>query len=155
MKFIRWLIKLLVFKKYKKTDGILTKAEMNFYTQMLPHFNHDEMVMMKVRMLDIVEPANKKAYAYKKILHDLMPKHADFVLLEKETLNVKAVIELDDSSHQEKKAKENDELKNMAYKQSGIPLIRVVAKRRYNAEKIRNIIDKAIIKVQESEKEAA
>lgn len=67
-------------------------------------------------------------------------KHVDFVLCDRQTLAVVAIIELDDSSHKRSRAKRGDETKNKALAAAGIPMVRIAAKRGYTPADVREQI---------------
>lgn len=60
----------------------------------------------KVRLLDIVRPRNDK-YKYKTLLYKIQSKHVDFVICD-QNMTIKAIIELDDNSHDTEKGIERD-----------------------------------------------
>ena len=62
-------------------------------------------IFSKVRLLDLLEPVSGKNY--KSYFYKVQAKHVDFVLLDKK-LVARCIIELDDSSHDEKDRKERD-----------------------------------------------
>ena len=63
-------------------------------------------VFAKVRLLDLLEP--KKGHPkYKTLFNKIQAKHVDFVLCDKK-LVARCIIELDDSSHDEKSRQERD-----------------------------------------------
>ena len=73
----------------------------------------------KVRLLDIVKPRNGEK-KYKTLLYKIQSKHVDFVVCD-QNMNIKAIIELDDSTHDTDKGKERDAfvdtvLKGVGYK---------------------------------------
>lgn len=73
----------------------------------------------KVRMLDIVEP-RKGEKDWKTLLHKIQAKHLDFVICD-QSMRIKAVLELDDNSHDQKDRQARDTfvdevLKSVGYK---------------------------------------
>lgn len=60
----------------------------------------------KVRLLDIVRPRNGEQ-KYKTLLYKIQSKHVDFVICD-QNMTIKAIIELDDSTHDTQKGKERD-----------------------------------------------
>ncbi|MBR3404955.1 MAG: DUF2726 domain-containing protein, partial [Firmicutes bacterium] len=52
-------------------------------------------------------------------------KHTDFILVEPETLEVLAVVELDDPSHEREDRIERDEFVDHVYEAAGIPLLHI------------------------------
>ena len=64
-------------------------------------------VCPKVRLLDLVTPyGNGKEYMTR--FHKVQAKHVDFVLVD-EGMHIRAIVELDDSSHDEKERQERDQ----------------------------------------------
>lgn len=73
----------------------------------------------KVRLLDIVEP-RKGEKKYKTLLYKIQAKHVDFLICDND-MHIKAIIELDDNSHNIERRIERDEfvdtiLKSVGYK---------------------------------------
>lgn len=64
-------------------------------------------VCPKVRLLDIIEPRRGEGN-YKSLLFKIQAKHIDFLITDQD-LRIKAIIELDDGSHDSKDRKERDE----------------------------------------------
>ena len=78
-------------------------------------------VNMKLRLANIATPRNKDKQ-YMANFRRISQKHIDFAILDKD-LNVIAVIELDDSSHDTEKAKERDAFKESVLKDCGYKVI--------------------------------
>lgn len=73
----------------------------------------------KVRLLDIIEP-RKGERKYKTLFYKIQAKHIDFLICD-EDMHIKAIIELDDNSHNSQERKERDifvdtVLKSVGYK---------------------------------------
>lgn len=92
----------------------------------------------KVRLEDYIEVCdigkNKQSLRGR-----IRSRHVDFLLCD-DKLHVKAAIELDDHSHDNKKAKEIDYFKDQLHKSIGLQLFRVSVKKDY-IEDIRHILD--------------
>ena len=86
---------------------LLTKNEWSQYKQLKKIADIKGYVICpKVRLFDIIEP--KKGHEkYKTLMYKIQSKHVDFVICDKD-LRIKAVIELDDSSHEKADRKERD-----------------------------------------------
>lgn len=76
----------------------------------------------KVRLLDIIEPRHD-CYSYKGCLGKISSKHVDFVICDQD-MHIKAIIELDDSSHDTQKGKERDRFVNQTLTNVGYTVIR-------------------------------
>ena len=82
-------------------------------------------VSPKVRVADVIRHSSKDKKAWFSEFGKMSQKHFDFVLLDLESLEIKHVIELDDSSHTTEKQKKNDRTKDELAQKSGLNLIRV------------------------------
>lgn len=87
---------------------LLTRNEWHEYKK-LKQFAEakDLQVCPKVRLLDIIEPRRGEAN-YRSLLMKVQSKHVDFLITDQD-LRIKAVVELDDGSHDSKDRKERDE----------------------------------------------
>lgn len=61
----------------------------------------------KIRLLDIIKPRSGEK-KYKTLLYKVQSKHVDFVICD-QNMNIKAIIELDDSSHNRQDRMERDQ----------------------------------------------
>ncbi len=96
------------FSKAYQRRFLLTKNEWANYKKLKELADAAELVICpKVRLLDLVEPRKGEA-KYKTLLYKIQSKHVDFVLCDRD-LHVKAVVELDDSSHDRADRKERDQ----------------------------------------------
>lgn len=75
----------------------------------------------KVRLADIVKPRNDPQYMSR--FGKIKSKHVDFVIYDGEMRHLKAVIELDDSSHDRKDRKERDEFVDFILNDCGYRVI--------------------------------
>jgi hypothetical protein len=131
---------------YSKVDVLFSPAE-NLFLSVLEHAANEYKIFGKVRMADIVavKKIENKSH-WQKAFNKIALKHFDFVLCDKTTLKVIAIIELDDSTHNRKKEKENDEVKNSICDEIKLPLIRVKASNKYDETLLRNMIAEGLKK---------
>ncbi|BBM67909.1 hypothetical protein VA249_45550 (plasmid) [Vibrio alfacsensis] len=113
---------------YSATPYLNTKAEQNFYNQLVRKLPSEVTVCCKVRLADLCYPTNRKNIS---AFNQISRKHIDFVLIEQVSSKVICAIELDDRSHNSKSAQHRDSVKNYALKSAGINLIRVKASKSY------------------------
>lgn len=117
-------------QKYKKfitkSDYLTTKSEWEFLWRLLDYTkNKDVLICTKVRVWDIIQVKNFSNWNRKLSISSRLDRsHFDFVCLQKSTLKIICVIELDDITHETKTAKERDETKNYICEFLKIPLIR-------------------------------
>lgn len=77
-------------------------------------------VCPKVRLLDLLEP--RKGPDYMSCLGRVQSKHVDFVLCD-ESLYIKAIVEIDDNSHNRKDRQERDEFVDQVLQSVGYTVI--------------------------------
>lgn len=115
--------------KFKKIPYLNTKAEHNFFMQLISRLPSDYYVAPKVRLADVCLPDDpKNIVGFNKIAR----KHIDFVVVERKTSRVVCAIELDDKSHQRKDSIRRDKEKDYALNSANIPVHRVKAARSYS-----------------------
>lgn len=105
-------------KKY-----LLTKNEWYEYRK-LKQFAEQRglQVCPKVRLLDLIEPRRGDP-KYKTLFYKIQAKHVDFVICD-QNLYVKAIIELDDNSHNQNDRQERDDFVDTILKDVGYLMIR-------------------------------
>lgn len=93
-------------ESYQATQ-LLTKNEWNEYKKLKEYAAERGLIICpKVRLLDIIEP-RKGEKDYLALRGKIQSKHVDFVLCD-QSMHIKAVLELDDNSHDRKDRKERD-----------------------------------------------
>lgn len=86
---------------------LLTKNEWYAYKKLLPLATSMGLIICpKVRLLDILEP-RKGEKDYKSLFWKIQAKHVDFLICDQD-LHIKAVVELDDNSHERQDRKDRD-----------------------------------------------
>lgn len=76
----------------------------------------------KVRLIDIITPRRGEK-KYKTLQYKVQSKHVDFVVCD-QNMTIKAIIELDDATHDTKTVKERDDFVNMILRSVGYKVIR-------------------------------
>ncbi len=96
--------------------------------------------MCKVRLIDIVKPVSKgKAYLVDK--NRIISKHIDFVLIDNNTSEIKALIELNGSSHERFNRKRRDTFINELTKNINLNLFTIKVKSQYELNDIMKILE--------------
>jgi hypothetical protein len=137
---------------FKPISYLNTKAEQNFFVQLLRKIPSELHVVAKVRLADLCKPDNpQNIVAFNKIAR----KHVDFVVLERSTSKVLFCIELDDKSHQKRGSIKRDNEKSYALAKAGIVLHRIKASKNYTADinRVLNEYDKPTAKAAPSNEE--
>lgn len=102
---------------------LLTKNEWHEYKKLKQYAQEMGLqVCPKVRLLDIIEP-RKGTPNYKSLFYKIQAKHVDFVLCD-QNLYIKAIVELDDNSHNQADRQERDRFVDQILKSVGYLVIR-------------------------------
>ena len=123
---------------YVAAPALLTPAERAFFAVLRQVVGKDLLLFAKVRLGDILQieegVAGKRRFA---AFGRISSKHADFVLCDARTFAVVGVVELDDRSHQRPDRRERDRFFDAALAVASIPVLRVPARRTYDARELR------------------
>lgn len=111
---------------YKK-KLLLTKNEWYFYKKLKPICDKYNLhILSKIRFADLVEVESKIDNKEKiKYFNKISRKHIDFVLCKPENLQIIALIELDDKSHEQKNRIERDNFIDNVCKKTGYKIIHI------------------------------
>ena len=128
---------------YVARERLVTKSELQFFHQLRDAVNGDWEIFAMVRIADLLKVPSgiKQRRAW---LNKILSKHIDFVLCDKDTLNIAIAIELDDPSHNRPHRIERDAFVNAAFADADIPLLRIPTQKEYDPSEIRKLIDKQV-----------
>ncbi|MCG6478932.1 DUF2726 domain-containing protein [Vibrio parahaemolyticus] len=130
------------FVPHKKSTYLATKTERRFYKVLQELIPDDYVIHSQVSLIALVQPTNFKDNSR------TWAKRMDYVITDRDT-KVLAVIELDDSSHRQKKRQERDIYVNNALK-GHHPLLRFEAKSSYDKNHVATVIEReTLIKCRE------
>ncbi len=127
--------------KYDSVEEILSSAELSFFLALKESLSNDYEIFAKVRISDVLTPdeifnlQNCSAAFYRSL-----PKHFDYILCEKRTLSIAAVIELDERNHIQREAKARDRFVEKACRTAGFKLLRFPSRSGYRIQEMREII---------------
>jgi len=128
-------------KKYVKCDSLFTNAEIKFLTALDLSVGRNFRIFGKVMVSDVIQLTgsnNRKSWQVD--FNKIAMKHFDFVICDKQSFSVLAVIELDDSSHNRSDRKTRDSFINDICGIACLPIIRIKASGFYNYDDIANIV---------------
>ncbi|MDF4706852.1 DUF2726 domain-containing protein [Vibrio parahaemolyticus] len=129
---------------HKKSTYLTTKAERKFYKVLQELLPEEYVIHSQVSLMALVQPTNFKDNSR------TWAKRMDYVITDRDT-KVLAVIELDDSSHRQKKRQERDIYVNNAL-DGHHPLLRFEARSSYDKTHIATVLERGtIIKCRELE----
>lgn len=102
---------------------LLTKNEWHEYRKLKQYAQELSLqVCPKVRLLDIIEP-RRGIQNYKSLFYKIQAKHVDFLLCD-QNLYIKAIVELDDGSHDKSDRQERDRFVDQILTSVGYKVIR-------------------------------
>jgi hypothetical protein len=123
---------------YEAAPALLSPAERSFFGVLQQAMSSDYLIFAKVRLADIVRPVQSPSRSgWQSAFNRITGKHVDFVLCDSLHLEVLAVIELDDKTHQRFERGTRDGLVNSALADAGIPVLRIPARQTYSPSHIR------------------
>lgn len=129
---------------YKKRTYLLTKAERSFYEVLNSIAKKQNLkVFTKVRIADLLY-LPKKVNNRTSYQNRINSKHIDFVICDTVHIMPLIAVELDDSSHQQAKRVHRDEFVNKAFKDAGLPLLRIPVKQSYSVIELTGEIDRIL-----------
>ena len=120
------------YLSYYGRKYILTKTELVFYEVLKEVIGNDNIIFPKVRMEDLVGAKNN--YFKERNRNRIKSRHVDFAIFNKESLMIRLVIELDDPSHDNYKAKQIDRFKDDVFANCGIKIARIFCRNQYDKE---------------------
>ena len=127
--------------QYQKLDVLFTPAERSFLGVLKLAVNDDAEVFGKVRVADVITPKKGLGRSlWQKSFNKISAKHFDFLLCNKDDLSPLCAIELNDSSHNNKKRQERDDFLRGACLSADLPLVQIKAKAAYNMSDIRDVV---------------
>lgn len=122
---------------FRLRDDFLSPAEFSFYKVLASAVGGQAVVCCKVRLADLFfAHGDQKRGKQNKIDR----KHVDFLLCDPTTMKPRCGVELDDSSHQRKKAQDRDELVDGVFTAAGLPLVRVPVRSAYSVTELQQQI---------------
>ena len=108
--------------KYQK-KYLLTKNEYQEFKKLKQYAAEQNLIICpKVRLLDLLEPRRGEA-KQKTLLYKIQSKHVDFVICD-QNLYIKAILELDDNSHDQSDRQERDAFIDLILQDVGYKVIR-------------------------------
>ena len=139
---LAWVTQGRVDLPYVAAPALLTPAERAFFAVLRQVVGNDLLLFAKVRLGDILQieegVSGKRRFA---AFGRISSKHADFVLCDARTFAVVGVVELDDRSHQRRDRQDRDRFFDAALAVASIPVLRVPARRTYDARELRGLLE--------------
>ena len=110
---------------YQRAGALFTPAEAAFLPALAQAAGPEIAVFGKVRLADLIQPrAGLPRPKFLRALNRVTSKHVDFVLVDRDTLQPLAAVELDDRSHLRADRQARDRFVEGALAAAGLPLLR-------------------------------
>lgn len=123
---------------YIPRGALFTPAERSFLAALETALGPAWRVYGKVRLADVLDVGPGLAPAARtRAFNRIAAKHVDFVLCDAATLDVLAVVELDDRSHAAARRQQRDAFLEQACAAAPLPLLRIPAQASYSIEALR------------------
>lgn len=137
----------LKFSPYVKNPVLFSPAERSLLGVLYQAFGSDYQIFGKVRVADVVsvKPLSNRS-DWQSAFNKINAKHFDFVLCSKTDLSIVAVLELNDSSHEEAKRSERDSFLEALCQSASLPLVQIKAEQLYSVSELKTAVGEAIQK---------
>jgi len=117
---------------YIRKGKLFTPAEASFYHVLKSAVGHQYAIFGQVRVADLLIPQKGLSKSeWQKHFNWISAKHVDFVLCDRESLQVMCAIELDDDTHTHVNRLKRDGFLDKAFQAAGLPLVRIRTKHTY------------------------
>ncbi len=124
---------------YRTRSSVLTNAEHAFYLALLEAVGDRAKIFPKIGLQDVFYIIDRERYQTAR--NRIVQRHIDFLLCNPKTLQPLFGIELDDSSHNQEKAKRRDEFKNRVFESAFLPLLRFPVQFEFNSDSIKERLE--------------
>ena len=126
---------------YSRIDNLFTPAERSFYGVLCQACEGKAIVFGKVRVADVLKTESGLTNSVRQIAFNrISGKHFDYVLCDPDDLSIIATVELDDSSHNSKKAIKRDEFLESACRAANLTLHRFKASYSYKVSEVHDAV---------------
>lgn len=129
--------------RYQPQNYLFTKTEWRFAQALREAIQDDYLMMGKVRIADLLKVESHKDIKQSARMGKfarISSKHIDFVLVCPQSGRICCCLELDDASHQRQDRIDRDIFVNGAFKEAGVPLLRVPTAKYYDVHEMRELI---------------
>lgn len=124
---------------YQKKKYFLTPTERKFFEILLQIINNQYFIFPQVHIASIVE-VKKGQQNYISYFNKIIRKSFDFVIFDKQNLNVLLVIELDDKTHERPDRMDRDANVNKIAEQAKLKILHIKPQDNYNIFELTKII---------------
>ena len=129
-------------EKYIAKEYIMTRTEREFYIELKKITDELNMTIFPQVDLERIIKVSDNNYRDR---NRIKSRNIDYTIVQDDKYKIICCIELDDYSHNTKKAQKADNFKNELFEKVGIPLHRIKVSNNYDKEEIKTILQQDIL----------
>lgn len=129
-------------EKYIAKEYIMTRTEIKFYIELKKITDELNMTIFPQVDLERIIKVSDNNYRDR---NRIKSRNIDYTIVKNTSYKILCCIELDDYTHNTRKAQKADIFKNELFKKVGIPLHRIEVSNNYDREKIKTILQQDIL----------
>lgn len=130
---------------YERRSALLTPAERSFFGVLEQALAKQRRVFAQVRMADVLVPRVGVSRAARwRAFNAVAQKHIDFVVCDRDTLEIHCLVELDDGSHRSSDRRKRDAFLDRVCASARLPLLRFPASAGYSVRSVRAALAEVI-----------
>ena len=124
---------------YERRQYFLSPAEKAFYDILDELVGEDITICPKPSVREVLQVRADVRRDRLKYFNWISQKHVDFVLCDKDTMQILCAVELDDRSHERSDRQQRDAFLDKAFKKAKLPLFHIPCKKRYGAKELHEL----------------
>ena len=124
---------------YERQEYFLSPAEKAFYDALDALVGEDVVICPKPAVREVLRVRGNVRRDRQKYFNWISQKHVDFVLCDRETMQILCAVELDDSSHERADRRQRDAFMDKAFRKAKLPLFHIPCRKSYGAKELNEL----------------
>ena len=124
---------------YERQAYFLSPAEKAFYDVLDALVGEDVVICPKPAVREVLRVRGNVRRDRQKYFNWISQKHVDFVLCDRETMQILCAVELDDSSHERADRRQRDAFMDKAFRKAKLPLFHIPCRKSYGAKELNEL----------------
>lgn len=124
---------------YERQEYFLSPAEKRFYDILQELVGEEITICPKPSVREVLRVRSDVKRDRLKYFNWISQKHVDFVLCDRETMQILCAVELDDRSHERSDRKQRDTFLDKAFHKAGLPLFHIPCRQSYEAKDLNEL----------------
>ena len=124
---------------YERQAYFLSPAEKAFYDVLDELVGEDVVICPKPAVREVLRVRGNVRRDRQKYFNWISQKHVDFVLCDRETMQILCAVELDDSSHERADRRQRDAFMDKAFRKAKLPLFHIPCRKSYGAKELNEL----------------